>query len=164
MPNGTSAPGNVLPPPLVQVRVSTSAARLLTGWLSVEVFFAPAGSLLRGTGRGQLMRWPLAVVVQAVPWLLPGLLAFMAVPEAGLALPPLTGALGPGLGLVDGLGVVLAVAAGATASTSAAAAAAAAVTNKAGQPNDADMRLRRGDRVAFIEFSSGGSGTEDVVA
>src|SRR5947209_6912584 len=43
MPNGTSAPGNVLPPLLVQVRVSTSVAGAPTVD-SVALFLAPAGS------------------------------------------------------------------------------------------------------------------------
>jgi hypothetical protein len=43
MPNGTSAPGKVFPPPLVQVLVSTSWAGLDTAVLRVLWFVAPAG-------------------------------------------------------------------------------------------------------------------------
>ncbi|MGC1283735.1 MAG: hypothetical protein WA895_12445, partial [Streptosporangiaceae bacterium] len=46
--------------------MSTSVARSLTGWLTVALFFAPAGSLLRDTGLGQLARWPSAASVQLV--------------------------------------------------------------------------------------------------
>ncbi len=44
MPNGTSAPGKVLPPPLVQVRVSTRLARLATGAVTVAWSLAPGGN------------------------------------------------------------------------------------------------------------------------
>jgi hypothetical protein len=56
MPNGTTAPGNVLPPALVQVRVSTIYAGLLTGLATTDVLRAPRGQSFFGTGFGQLTR------------------------------------------------------------------------------------------------------------
>src|ERR1700691_975619 len=77
MPKGTSAPGKVLPPPLVQVLVSCNAARLdgsaAIGALSV----ARAGSIERDTGRGQFVTVPFAVLEQtpagASAWTAPAL-------------------------------------------------------------------------------------------
>src|SRR5436309_2878038 len=44
MPNGTSAPGKVLPPLVVQVRVSTSCAGLVVAVLTVVVSVLAAGA------------------------------------------------------------------------------------------------------------------------
>jgi hypothetical protein len=136
----------VLPPPLVQVRVSTSAATSCTGWLSLVVFFIPAGSLLAGTGRGQLIRWPLAVLLQAVPWLAPGWL-------------PLRAALGLGLGagLVLGAGwrLALAAAAGLAAAVPSPSTAIDAKARAIGQ------RTTPGGCILFIATSSAGAGISD---
>ncbi len=66
MPNGTSAPGNVLPPPVVQVRVSTSCARLedCTGALTFAWLRAPAGICDAARGLGQFPSRPDAVLTQ----------------------------------------------------------------------------------------------------
>ena len=65
MPNGTSAPGNVFPPPVVHVRVSTIGAGSVTAWVTVAWFFAPAGSLVAGTAPGQWTGRPFDPLVQA---------------------------------------------------------------------------------------------------
>src|ERR1700677_3717626 len=88
MPYGTSAPGKVLPPPVVHVRASTSWARSLTCWPTVDLFLAPAGSLPDATGFWQSVRRPSPVTWQ-VP--LPESFLVVAVPSA--------------LALVLGLGV-----------------------------------------------------------
>ncbi|HEY7009195.1 MAG TPA: hypothetical protein VH395_09655 [Jatrophihabitantaceae bacterium] len=44
--------------------MSTNAARLLIGWFTVLVFFAPAGIFVRGTALGQFARRPLGPFVQ----------------------------------------------------------------------------------------------------
>src|SRR6202012_3106178 len=61
--NGTSAPGNVLPPPEVQVRVSTSVAGLGTVFVTVEWSLTPRGSDL-GSAAGQCVMRPALVIVQ----------------------------------------------------------------------------------------------------
>jgi hypothetical protein len=68
MPYGTSAPGNVFPPPLLQVRVSTSDARSLgdSAEFTAALSRAPAGSWLALTGRGQFSSRPV-VVTEQVP-------------------------------------------------------------------------------------------------
>src|SRR5579859_1620072 len=53
MPNGTSAPGKVFPPPLVQVRVSTRLARSFTGAVTLAWSFAPGGSCAGRTAWAQ---------------------------------------------------------------------------------------------------------------
>src|SRR3954471_9476568 len=63
MPYGTSAPGKVLPPPVVHVRVSTSEAGSLTV-ARVEVSLAALGSALAGRGLGQLIRRPSGALTQ----------------------------------------------------------------------------------------------------
>ncbi len=98
-----------MPPPVVQVRASTRAARFETGWPTVPVFLAPAGSLLVATGLWQSVMRPVRVTVQVEP-------GFPLVNGNPLVLEPSTGALGCGdalaLGCGDalalGLGVVLA--------------------------------------------------------
>src|SRR4051812_42461281 len=95
MPNGTIAPGNVLPPPLVQVRVSTRAATSLIGWPTGLVLRAPAGRWLLATGFAQLVSRPLGATTQVVGVRLPC-----------RALDPVVGAWGLPLGddgLDDGL-------------------------------------------------------------
>jgi hypothetical protein len=64
MPNGTSAPGKVFPPPLVQVRVSTIVAGLLTADETVDRFRAPAGMRDADTGLAQVDSRPFAPRVQ----------------------------------------------------------------------------------------------------
>jgi hypothetical protein len=65
MPNGTSAPGNVLPPLLVHVLVSTSWAMLeVEVELRMLVFFDPAGWFF-AAGRPAHATRPVEVVVQA---------------------------------------------------------------------------------------------------
>jgi hypothetical protein len=96
------------------------------------------------------MRWPLAVLLQAVPWLVP-------------AAPPLRAALGPGLGLELGAGLVLgagwelvlAAAAGLADAVPAPSTAADARASATGQRATPDRC------VLFIETSSAGAGTSD---
>ena len=66
IPNGTSAPGKVLPPPDVQVRVSTRLARfpLAPGFWSLRLSRAPRGSREARTRLAQLAARPLEVVTQ----------------------------------------------------------------------------------------------------
>jgi hypothetical protein len=64
MPNGTSAPGKVFPPPLVQVRVSTIVAGSLTADETSDRFRAPAGRRDAASGLAQADRRPAAVWVQ----------------------------------------------------------------------------------------------------
>jgi hypothetical protein len=66
IPNGASAPGNVLPPPEVQVRVSTRLATLpAAGALPTVLWLrAPAGRREAGTGRAQWVGRPVTVVTQ----------------------------------------------------------------------------------------------------
>src|ERR1022692_3731208 len=64
IPNGTSAPGKVLPPLLVHVRVSTSVAGSRTGSVIVAWSLAPAGSSPGRTGAGHETSWPPAFVEQ----------------------------------------------------------------------------------------------------
>jgi len=106
----------VLPPPVVQVRVSTSDAMSLTGLGTWWRFRAPAGSLLAGRGRGQSVRRPCRFTVHAAPWLPDGRLrlAFGEAVEAGEAL-----GLGEALTVGWGLGVAAAVAAVPSASSAA---------------------------------------------
>src|SRR3954467_12190407 len=97
MPKGTIAPGNVLPPPLVQVRVSTSAAGLLIGAVTVAVLRAPAGRFAFGTGFGQSTRCPSEPFAQTTGFV--GVAAVPAADRCGAGL----GVAGPlGLGLGDG--------------------------------------------------------------
>src|SRR6266545_6097839 len=96
MPNGTSAPGNVLPPPVVHVRVSTSWAGSVTGAVTTAWLFALAGSLDAGSWPGQLTGRPFSPSVHT-----------MSVGAA--AVEPLDFADGAGLGL--GLGAAVAGAA-----------------------------------------------------
>src|SRR5579859_4939161 len=97
MPNGTSAPGNVFPPLLVQVRVSTIVAGLLTA-PSVFLFLAPAGSCACLRTGGHAVGLPSGPFTQ--------LAGFFGVNAgAGLA--------GPGGALVDGTGDGVAVGDGA---------------------------------------------------
>lgn len=63
IPYGTSAPGKVLPPPVVQVRVSTSVAGSLTD-ARVEVSLAAFGRALALKGFGQSIRRPSAALAQ----------------------------------------------------------------------------------------------------
>src|SRR5581483_2017046 len=93
MPNGTSAPGNVLPPLLVQVRVSTRVAGLLTEF-SGFLFFAPNGSCACFRTAGQAAGLPSGPLTQ--------LTGFFGA-NAG-AWPP-----APGGALVDGTGDGVAV-------------------------------------------------------
>jgi hypothetical protein len=65
IPNGTSAPGNVFPPPVVHVRVSTSAAGAVTDCATRAWFFAPVGSFDAGTGAGQWTGRPGGPLVHA---------------------------------------------------------------------------------------------------
>jgi hypothetical protein len=70
--------------------------------LRVWVFFAPAGIFARGTGFGQLTRWPFGAVVHAAGR---GELPLEATLARGDALgEPLGAALGETVPLVDGLG------------------------------------------------------------
>src|SRR5262249_12676592 len=94
IPNGTSAPGNVLPPPLVHVRVSTSVAGSLTGWVSGVVLRAPAGRFPGGTGLGQSAGLPSGPLAQGTG------LPFDWAGAAVLGLEVAGGA--PGLGAGDG--------------------------------------------------------------
>jgi hypothetical protein len=69
MPNGASAPGNVLPPPVVQVRVSTreagfDACALVTGALLVDA----AGRCTDFGSAGQSVSFPAVVTSQRVAW------------------------------------------------------------------------------------------------
>ena len=97
MPYGTSAPGKVLPPPVVQVRVSTRLARSETGCVTVALFRAPDGSLLVATGFWQSVRCPVLVTVQVSPFFaLAPLLGDTAADGAADAL---------GLGVADALGL-----------------------------------------------------------
>jgi hypothetical protein len=64
IPNGTSAPGKVFPPPVVHVRVSTRVAGFVTGCVTGAVFVAPEGSLFLGTLPGQLTGFPFEPLVQ----------------------------------------------------------------------------------------------------
>jgi hypothetical protein len=111
------------------------------------VFFAPAGSLLAGTGRGQLMRWPLAALPQAAPWLVPAWL-------------PLRAALGPGLGVGLALGagweLALAAAAGMAAAVPSPSTAADAKASTAGQRATPDGCIH------FTVTSSAGAGTSAI--
>src|SRR5262249_55761220 len=97
MPNGTSAPGNVLPPPLDQVRVSTSCARSVGAWSTVAVLRAPAGRFALATGPGQLTTRPSDPAVHTA--------------REVLALPVAGAALGVDVGLGAGLGGALGAAA-----------------------------------------------------
>ena len=69
MPNGASAPGKVLPPPEVQVRVSTRLARLpLAGAVVTVVRLRdPAGRREAGTGLAQCVGRPVRVLTQPGP-------------------------------------------------------------------------------------------------
>jgi hypothetical protein len=67
IPNGTSAPGKVLPPAVVQVRVSTRDAKFRTGWLTMLEFLAAAGSLFLARGCWQSVRCPVSVSEQVPP-------------------------------------------------------------------------------------------------
>src|SRR5215472_763228 len=96
MPNGTSAPGKVLPPPLVHVRVSTSVAGSLTGWLSGVVLRAPAGRFPGRTGLGQSVGLPFGPLAHGTIVPLP----FASAGAAVLGLAVDGGA--PGLGAGDG--------------------------------------------------------------
>lgn len=136
-----------MPPPVVQVRVSTSVAGSCTGWLILAVFFTPAGSLLLGTGRGQLMRWPLAVLLQAMPWLVPAWLPLRAALGLGL---------GAGLALGADWGLALAAAAGTAAAVPSPSTAAAAKASATGQ------RAAPDGCILFIETSSAGAGTSAI--
>src|SRR2546423_1319972 len=92
IPKGTSAPGKVLPPPVVHVLVSTSEAGSVIGCVIRAWFLAPAGSLDAGTGPGQLIRCPFGPLVHT----------------AGGAVEPLSGSVGTldlGLGAELGPGV-----------------------------------------------------------
>ncbi len=96
MPNGTSAPGNELPPPVVHVRVSTSWAGSVTGVVTTAWLFALAGSLDVGSWLGQLTGRPSSPSVHTMSgW--------------AAAVEPLDLAVGGGLGL--GLGAAVAGAA-----------------------------------------------------
>src|ERR1700735_5224576 len=127
MPNGTSAPGEVFPPPLVQVRVSTSAAGSPTGWLTTAEFRAPAGSFALASGFAQSVTWPSSASSQAVRWCAGRVAAGGARAEVGL--------LGPGRGLALGVGrgLVLAMAAVLPSDRPTASIAAAARVTAAGQ-------------------------------
>jgi len=80
-----------LPPPVVQVRVSTNCARLLAGLVIVPVFLAPAGSLAAETAFGQATSCPL--------------LPTLHVAAADLPRPVLEAVEGDALGLALGLGL-----------------------------------------------------------
>src|ERR1700722_19304948 len=97
MPYGTSAPGKVFPPPVVQVRVSTRLARSEAGCPTVTLFRAPDGSLLEVTGFWQSARCPAFVTVQVMPFF-----AVAPLPGDTAADGP---ADGPRLGVADGLGL-----------------------------------------------------------
>jgi hypothetical protein len=92
MPNGTSAPGNVFPPPVVQVRVSTCVAGAVTGAVTRVWFFALAGSFDAGTGAGQWTGRPCGPLVHAA-----GDVA--SEPLAGVAWPGVGEGLGPGVAM-----------------------------------------------------------------
>ena len=66
IPNGTSAPGKVLPPPVVQVRVSTIWARFedATGAAILAWLRAALGSFEAGSGFGHAFTRPAALVRQ----------------------------------------------------------------------------------------------------
>src|ERR1700735_5160721 len=130
MPNGTSAPGEVFPPPLVQVRVSTSAAGSLTGWLTTAEFRAPAGSFALASGFAQSVTRPSSASSQAVRWCAGRVAADGA--DGGRAE---MGLLGPGRGLALGVGrgLVLAMAAVLPSDRPTASIAAAARVTAAGQ-------------------------------
>ncbi len=63
IPYGTSAPGKVLPPPVVHVRVSTSEAGSLTA-ARTAVSLAAFGSARAGSGFGQSVSRPPGVLTQ----------------------------------------------------------------------------------------------------
>ncbi len=136
MPKGTIAPGKVLPPPLVHVRVSTNCAGLLTGALTMAELRAPLGRSDFGVTLGQFTRCPSAPFAQAT-W----------VPGVRAAWPP---GVGGGLGVDEALGLGLAGLEGAAAATAfpptSAVAASAATT--------ADIRTRRWES-ALVMTSSG---------
>src|SRR6266567_5603329 len=90
IPNGTSAPGKVFPPPVVHVRVSTRGAGSVTGCVTCAWFFALAGSLDAGTGSGQWTGCPFGPLVHAAGGTVSALLGLVATLELGL---------GAGLGL-----------------------------------------------------------------
>src|ERR1700744_1363566 len=77
MPNGTSAPGKVLPPPLVQVRVSTSCAGLVVADLTVDLSVLAAGAFTASGFFAQFDVPPIVVVHVAIrspgPAFAPGL-------------------------------------------------------------------------------------------
>src|SRR5262245_49820862 len=104
MPNGTSAPGKVLPPPVVQVRVSTIVAGAVTVGVAWAVLRAAAGILAAGTLPAQLTGRPSVPSVQVA---------------AGVADRPPAFDVGGGLGLGDGLGAAGAAPAGAATSQAA---------------------------------------------
>jgi hypothetical protein len=98
----------VLPPPVVQVRVSTRDARAETACPTMLVFLAPAGSLLLARGRWQSVRRPLLVTEQVPPFLPP--LRDAADAETEGTADARTVAEGLGDALALGVGVVLALA------------------------------------------------------
>src|SRR4029453_4259058 len=85
IPNGTSAPGKVFPPPVVQVRVSTSGAGSVTGCVTSAWFLAPAGSLDAGTGPGQWTGCPFSPFVHAAAAPFSAPLGLVATGEPGPA-------------------------------------------------------------------------------
>src|ERR1700761_7044756 len=106
MPYGTSAPGKVLPPPVVQVRASTREARSGT-WLRMLPFLAPGGRLPLGTGRWQSVTWPVRVTRQVPPGF-PAVSGLAGAPDPRTAELGLADGLGLGCGDALGLGVTLA--------------------------------------------------------
>jgi hypothetical protein len=109
------------------------------------VFFAPAGSLLAGTGRGQLMRWPLAALLQTAPWLVPAWLPFRA-------------ALGPGLGA----GLVLGAGGGLALTAAAGLAAAVPSPSTAAKASATGQRATPDGCIRFIVTSSADAGTSAI--